>query len=488
MTGWPIDWDQRLAEVGVTSGDATQYGDESERIRSLVQLSDDVFAKVNSFETSEEQYRAICEEFYPGGKIDKLTKEVSKIANAPFKQLTTHEDIPQDALLQIQRQIIEGDDAIHLESYSPRFVANLKASRALALACKMDPEIAQLFGPKSLGGSFGAKLFFLIENAPLKKTLESTADEIIRLKNTKGIGALKAQKAFIVKCPSEETQRCGIHPHQEVCREEWAYALQQLTNVDFGVPPTVCAWMPFDGSLQWCSVQEFVSGAAEFDGRSDAFYASIPQREFLKLVFDIFTLSTDRAFRNIMIDEENKIYLIDNGLTFPIPTDEGLREGQFQWMSLPQAAAPLEEGASTVTIQSLDIEKLVTALLLRTETIALRSKGWSKPIDKSTQDLLRFTVLLVQTGIELKVPLKNIAATMVPVRNVRMNKLLGGEAIAFMETIKGLREAGKDISWKTIRSGIKQVLTADMEDRQQHGRQVFLADWLETISEEQDII
>lgn len=126
MTAWPDKWDHRFTEVGIFSSDMNPALGGDARIKALVSLSDEVFATVNFFETSEELYQAICEEFYPGGKIDRLSKEISQIADAPFKSYTANKGVPQDVLLQVQRQIIEGDDAVHLASFSPQFIQKLE--------------------------------------------------------------------------------------------------------------------------------------------------------------------------------------------------------------------------------------------------------------------------------------------------------------------------------------------------------------------------
>jgi hypothetical protein len=487
MTSWPSGWDQRFAAVGLVNTEPAQALDGDDRTQALVQLVDEVFSTVNSFETNEDQYNAICEEFYPGGKIDLLSKEVNKIAEIPFKMYTKYEGISKDVLTQIQRQIIGQDDFVHLHSYPPEFREKLQGFRALQIACRMDPEIAEYCKPKLLGGSFGAQLHYIVDNVPIERTFEETASAIIRFKNTHGIDALHLKKSFVIKCPSDETQRCGISPHQEVCREEWSYAAQQIVGANFGIPPTVCSWVPFNGILQWCSIQEFIEGAEEFDGKADDFYSSIPLEEFHKLVFDILSFSTDRAFRNLMTDGAKNLHLIDNGLHFPDPSDEySLREGQFQWISLPQAHLPLTETPVVSKIQSVDIEEFIDTLSERTAAIALRSKGWNAPMSQNTQDLIHFTLLLIKVGIETQTPMQNIAATLVPLRDAKLNKLLGGEVLTLMNEIRNERVKKKKIHWKVIEKALKKTLVTPLEKREKHGRQLFLADFLNTTSNFQE--
>jgi hypothetical protein len=108
-------------------------------------------------------------------------------------------------------------------------------------------------------------------------------------------------------------------------REEATYRLAELLGIGHMVPVTKTRRI----GTEVGSIQEWVPGAKTADALRHRIavprFGSNPAEQASAAVLDYITFNTDRHANNWMIDElgENtRIYLIDNGLTFPTEETE----------------------------------------------------------------------------------------------------------------------------------------------------------------------
>ncbi|MEC7838447.1 MAG: hypothetical protein VX777_00245 [Chlamydiota bacterium] len=474
MTGFPIEWRKQFTHLGVGVQDPASISYINiERERGLISLFENIFQTVDDKNTSDEMVNSICSEIYPGGCVDLLSQEVMKISDEFFNENILYKSIPKNMLMQVQRQIIEISDKNFLDQ-KKGLASRLHSVKALILACEYDDEINELCAPKKLNGAFGPRLIYRVTNIENHKTIDETAKSILEFKQRNSIDDLLIEEAFIVKNAGERTDREGIEPGQEVIREQMASDLQEILDIDFGVPMTVNSWIDIGEGVQWASLQSFVKGASELVSKSDQEKTSISNNEFHKFIFDVILFATDRHLSNVMCSNSGRLYLIDNGLSFPEPSDCSLREAQFDWMTFPQSYQPFAGSITAEELKKIDIEKTILELKTKNEETAARSRGVNNRLSSQALDLVHFNLLLVKLGTELEVPMRNIAATIAPVRDPKSGLLYGGEVVRLFTQAVQNQEKDNLIDWKEVEQKMKKILTQPLFKREKHRRISFL--------------